>query len=145
MHPNQTNQTKPKELKTAHIHADLMAQYALDAKKHDNPWELWEYSTSRGWHPCTSHPSWFTDLTYRRKRRPFKIAGLFVPEPCQIALAVGQEYFVPNVDTAGSTRRIWVNDISDRCTLESNLVHLDQCSATVHAKALIEVSKNWWK
>ena len=28
----------------AHIHAELMAQYAEDAKQHDKPWELWQYS-----------------------------------------------------------------------------------------------------
>ena len=29
--------------------------------------------------------------------------------------------------------------------LKSNLVHLDFQSAEIHAKALIEVSKGWWK
>lgn len=27
----------------AHIHAELMAQYAEDALITDKPWELWEY------------------------------------------------------------------------------------------------------
>ena len=129
----------------AHVHADAMVQYAEDAKKYDNPWERWEYNEGRGWHACPSHPCWFSDHYYRRKRRALKIAGHFVPEPCQTALAAGQEYFVPNVATAGSTSRIWVNDISDKCNLKSNLVHLDQWSATAHAKALIEVSIDWWK
>lgn len=129
----------------AHVHADAMVQYAEDAKKHDNPWERWEYNDGRGWHACPSHPYWFPEHVYRRKRRAIKIAGHFVPEPCQTELVYGKEYFVPNLATGGATRRTWNRDSVDVHALKSNLVHLDQWSATVHAKALLEVSKGWWK
>ncbi len=33
----------------AHIHAELMAQYAEDAKQYDEPWELWQHDASGTW------------------------------------------------------------------------------------------------
>ena len=50
-----------------HIHAELMAQYAEDAKQHDRPWELWQHGDHGVWVGCSSNPGWFTDHAYRRK------------------------------------------------------------------------------
>lgn len=127
-----------------HIHAELMAQYAEDAKQHDKPWELWEHGDGTEWTNCTSHPSWFKRHLYRRKPRTVKIGEHEVPEPCKFPV-YGQEYFVPILTSEIPIRRTWVNDYNDRLALASNLVHLDQQSAALHAKALIEVSKGWWK
>lgn len=127
-----------------HIHAELMAQYAEDAKQYDKPWELWQYGDQDGWVDCANHPSWHPDGIYRRKLRTIKIGGIEVPEPCKTPLECGQEYFVPLLTTAGASRlRIWDGDEQDVLALESNLVHLDRESAALHAKALIEVSKGW--
>ena len=129
----------------AHVHADVMVQYAEDAKKHDNPWERWEYNDGRGWHACPSHPYWFPEHVYRRKQRAIKIAGYKVPEPCQVNLEHGNVYYVPEVTRGTFIIRRWACSYTDFYLLESKLVHVDSESATVHAKALLEVSKGWWK
>lgn len=54
------------------IHADLMAQYAEDAKVHDEPWEFWQHGASGIWVDCVSHPGWCSDSQYRRKPRSIK-------------------------------------------------------------------------
>lgn len=128
-----------------HIHAELMAQYAEDAKEHDRPWELWEHGDGTEWTNCTTHPGWFSDHLYRRKPRTVQIGDIEVPEPCKVELEDGQEYFVPLLTGAGASFRTWYGDKHDVRALKSNLVHLDFQSAERHAKALIEVSKGWWK
>lgn len=127
------------------IHADLMAQYAEDAKVHDEPWELWQRYATDTWIDCVSHPLWRSDSQYRRKPRSIIIGDIEVPEPVREPLTYGQEYFVPDVTTGSPRRRTWAHDYNDSLALASNLVHLDQQSAALHAKALIEVSKGWWK
>ena len=129
-----------------HIHAELMAQYAEDAKEHERPWELWEHGDGTEWTNCTAHPCWHKSHIYRRKPRTVKIGNHVVPEPCKAPPAYGQTYYVPLISTAGASRpRTWMNDSQDALALRSNLVHLNEESAETHAKALIEVSKGWWK
>ena len=65
-----------------HIHADLMAQYAEDAKQHDRPWELWQFCDDDTWVECSTHPRWVPDFAYRRKPRTVQIGDFEVPEPC---------------------------------------------------------------
>ena len=127
-----------------HIHAELMAQYAEDAKQHDKPWELWQYNDGDTWIGCSIHPRWVPDCPYRHKPRTVQIGDIEVPEPCKVALEYGQDYYVPSL-TAGASWRTWNDDKHDARVLKSNLVHLDFQSAEIHAKALIEVSKGWWK
>ena len=77
--------------------------------------------------------------------RTVQISDFEVPEPCKVVLAYGQDYYVPLVSTAGAALRTWDGDKHDTYALKSKLVHLDFQSAEIHAKALIEVSKGWWK
>ena len=127
-----------------HIHAELMAQYAEDAKGHERPWELWEHGDGTEWTSCTAHPCWHKSHIYRRKPRTVQIGDIEVPEPCKVELEYGQDYYIPSL-TAGASWRTWNGDKHDVRALKSNLVHLDFQSAEIHAKALIEVSKGWWK
>ena len=128
-----------------HIHADLMAQYAEDAKQHDKPWKLWQYNDGDTWIGCSTNPSWFSDHFYRRKPQSIMIGDIEVPEPCKVELEYRQEYYIPLLTTAGASLRTWNGNKHDIYVLKSNLVHLDFQSAEIHAKALIEVSKGWWK
>jgi hypothetical protein len=129
-----------------HIHAELMAQYAEDAKRYDKPWELWQHGDGKTWKDFTNQsPGWHTDIFYRRKPQTIKIGDIEVPEPCKVALEYGQEYFVPDVATEGASLHSWNGDPEDIHALESKLVHLDRRSAVRHALALIKVSKGWWK
>lgn len=129
----------------AYIHAELMAQYAEDAKQYDEPWQLWQHDASGTWVDCVSHPSWSSNTQYRRKPRSIMIGDIEVPEPCKVSLKYKEEYFVPNVASAGAHRCVWTHSYLDLYALESNLVHLDRRSAALQAKALAEVSKGWWK
>lgn len=55
----------------AHVHAELMAQYAKDALETDKPWERWEFfDTVEGrWENVLSRgPLWNPPVKYRRKR-----------------------------------------------------------------------------
>ena len=127
------------------IHAELMAQYAEDAKQHNKPWELWQHDVSGTWVDCVSHPNWCSNTQYRRKPRTIQLGDYEVPEPCRVELEYGQEYFVPLMTTSGAKFCTWNGDKHDLYVLKANLVHLDFQSAEIHAKALIEVSKGWWK
>lgn len=66
-----------------HVHAELMALYAEDAKETDEPWERWQerapleyprsiyrYYDEDGYTTCVRHPSW--DLRYQYRRKPVK-------------------------------------------------------------------------
>ena len=64
-----------------HVHAELMAQYAEDAKTHAEPWELWESKgDSSIWWDCRAHPMWWHSTEYRRKPKTKLIHGTEVPD-----------------------------------------------------------------
>lgn len=51
-----------------HVHAELMAQYAEDARVHAEPWKLWKVKSEAGtWGACGFHPLWRPRLQYLRK------------------------------------------------------------------------------
>ena len=51
-----------------HVHAELMAQYAEDARNHKEPWKLWELRVKGGdWYDCSLHPYWLETQEFRRK------------------------------------------------------------------------------
>ena len=64
-----------------HPHAELMAQYAEDAKTTDKPWELWQLFTKIGtWVGVDKNPDWCADIQYRRKPKTKLIHGVEVPD-----------------------------------------------------------------
>ena len=70
------------EPQVSHIHAELMAQYAEDAKTTDKPWELWEYNTPNfrsyktGWEPI----AFLACNNYRRKPNTKLVHGVEIPD-----------------------------------------------------------------
>lgn len=69
-----------------HVHAELMKQYAEDAKETDRPWSRWEFSCADlGWCALDSHPKWRKILRYRRKPRTHIVNGIEVPAPMRDA------------------------------------------------------------
>jgi len=54
---------------SGHVHAELMAQYAEDARETDEPWTRWEqrYVENSFWSPLVEHPKWREGFEYRRK------------------------------------------------------------------------------
>jgi hypothetical protein len=107
---------------------------------HYGPWEDFDSSSVES---CQSLLG-VGKYKWRIAPKTINIAGYEVPEPCKVSLELGQDYFVPNLSTTGATRHTWAGSYTDFRFLDSNLVHLDQRSASVHGYALLEVSKGWW-
>ena len=62
-----------------HVHAELMAQYAEDAKTSKTPWELWEYlDKDDGWTTFRGSPCWYETSVYRRKPKTHIVRCLVV-------------------------------------------------------------------
>ena len=120
--------------KMGHIHAELMAQYAEDAKQYDRPWELWQHGDHENWVSCTSHPTWHIDHSYRRKPQTIKIGEYEVPEPCREPLRSGQKFWTVNPFT-GPQWFTWNNSEEDFHALESGFVLLTEEAAEKHYKA----------
>lgn len=59
---------------TGHVHAELMAQYAEDAKTSPEPWVNWErrstFAAEQHFHPLAGAPTWDPHSEYRRKPEP---------------------------------------------------------------------------
>ena len=119
----------------AHIHADAMAQYALDAKKYNEPWKMWQYVVGDDWVDCILHPSWATDRVYRRKPRTINIAGYEVPEPHREPLNPGQKFWAVN-PFLGPQEFIWDGCTGTQHALESGFVHLSEEDATKYYNVL---------
>ena len=116
-----------------------MMAYAQDAMETDKPWERWEFCTkiNPDWPTLRSHPSWSTDVGYRRKPRTIKINGHEVPEPVTHVLPYKSVYYVIDIsylDMCGKST--WENDEIDLHRLNHGLIHLDKDAAIAHAKAL---------
>ena len=119
----------------AHIHAELMAQYAEDAKKYNEPWKMWRNGNGDTWSDCTSHPFWLTTHVYRRKPRTIKIAQHEVPEPVRKPLSRGQKFWVVS-PFRGPDSYTWVGDKEDFFALDSGFVHLSKEAATQYYEVL---------
>ena len=117
-----------------HIHAELMAQYAEDAKQHAKPWELWQHGDGRVWSDCTGHPSWHIDRYFRRKSQTIMLGEHEVPEPCWEPLRSGQEFCAVN-PFSGPQWFTWNGSGEDLHALESGFVHLTKEAAEKHYEA----------
>lgn len=107
MHGNETNDCnmtaeeflylvyEPEQV--GHVHAELMAQYAEDAKTTTEPWKLWQLEGDDGiWHCCQEHPKWATHLEYRHKPKTKLIHGVEVPV-FEFTPKVLERYYTANV------------------------------------------------
>ena len=135
---------------SAHVHAKMMALYALDAAETDKPWERWEeYRRSEliGWISVNKHPEWDDCTEYRRKPRTIHINGIEVPEPCREPLACDTKYYMPalvwSVDdlNGGWFGSEWGDDDIDHTRLNSGIVHLTKEAAALHARALLSFTE----
>lgn len=75
--------TTSSQAQQGHVHAELMAEYALVAKTNPEPWKEFEVLNSevKGWEELDASPRWFPDAQYRRKPTPPKtmnIGGIVV-------------------------------------------------------------------
>lgn len=80
-----------------HVHAELMAQYAEDAKTHTEPWKLWQFKGINGdWLCCGGHPAWDYAIEYCRKPKTKLIHGVEIPD-FEFTPKVGEKYYAANV------------------------------------------------
>lgn len=68
----------PSEAQQGHVHAEIMAEYALVAKTNPEPWKEFEVLNSevKGWEELDTSPRWFEDAQYRRKPTPPKTTNI---------------------------------------------------------------------
>lgn len=133
----------------AHIHAELMMQYAKDAMETDKPWERWQFK-SHSSHWATCHivtPSWNEETEYRRKPQTLSINGHEVPEPYRGEMQIGQPYYTPDLYNCGTDYwdvyhdRQWENNIYDNVAMKNGLLHLTEDAAIKHTKALLSFAE----
>ena len=119
----------------AHVHAELMAQYAEDAKKYNEPWKMWQNGDGDTWSDCISHPYWATTHAYRRKPRTIKIGQHEVPEPVREPLRRGQKFWAVN-PFLGPQAFTWDGLKGHQNALESGFVHLSEEDAHQYYEVL---------
>ena len=129
-----------------HVHAELIMQYALDAKTNEKPWELWEYKdhVDGNWQDFNklNPPNWFDDIEYRRKPKTISINGFDVPEPVSTPPNEQKRYFVPSVTEDDCyLEHYWDDDSFDRNYLIRGVIHLTKEAAIQHAKALLSFTE----
>lgn len=89
----------PEPTSKSHIHAELMAQYAEDAKTTDKPWELWEgKNLFNKWVPLPFTPVWETNREYRRKPKTKLIHGVEIPD-FDFIPKDGEQYCYPVINS----------------------------------------------
>ena len=81
--------------KKCHVHAELMAQFAEDAKTHTEPWKLWQIKADDGiWWDCQYSPMWQIEAEYRRKPKTHIVNGVEIPD-LRITPKIYEEYCYP--------------------------------------------------
>ena len=126
---------------TAHVHAELMAEYAEDAMETDKPFLRWEFSDKEEniWYACTTHPKWDVHIDYRKKSKFILINGIEVPEPVK-SPKMNTMYVMPDLRKSDLYTFITLTeDCEDYFTqfLHRGLIHSSVDNAIIHAKALL--------
>lgn len=113
----------------AHKHAASMVLYAQDAMETPRPWERWELFLPNGcgWVNCTSNPSWYEHIEYRRKPKMLSVTlanGEVVswPEPYTGALLLGNSYYT--IGLAEVRQHNWNNSDIQQLIKEQGLLYL---------------------
>lgn len=127
----------------AHVHAELMRQYAEDAMTTDEPWKLWEKTGNQvHWSVMSPYEMFVPELSYRRKPRTININGHEVPKPMMVEPKRGDAYFVPDFSKCGLVSHLsWYNDETDTLYLMRGVCHPTQAAAEAHARALLSFTQ----
>lgn len=128
-----------------HVHAELMRQYAEDAKTNPEPWKLWEIKADDGlWWDCQYSPMWEDITEYRRKHKSHTVNGVEIPdlrvkpeegEPYYLADPLSRTFFTLRQAYKNAARNDWV---------ERGLVypHTEEGkqAAILHAKSMLGIA-----
>ena len=128
-----------------HKHAELMMQYAQDAMESSEPWERWALFLPNGcgWVDCTSNPSWYDHIEYRRKPKMVSVTlmdGEVVswPEPEKNKPSYGCDYFY--IEGQYTVKLGWFDHLDDKDRLEAGIVHLSSDAVMAHRDALLKIN-----
>lgn len=130
-----------------HPHAELMMEYAEDAKTHAEPWKLWQLKNKKQlvWSDCTSNPNWDIDLQYRRKPKTHLVHGVEVPD-LRINPSRGENCYYPLPTSPNLVRQtIFIpGDDGDKYILRNNLCYeyteAGKQAAILHSKAWLGIA-----
>ena len=128
-----------------HPHAELMMQYAEDAKTHAEPWKLWQVKVSHGkWRDLTCDACFAPHLEYRRKPKTHLVHGVEVPD-LRIKPSMGDRYYAPYVSSEDLV--IDLKNYDDgvdmhhkRCNLCYEYTEAGRQAAILHAKAMLGIA-----
>ena len=127
---------------TGHPHAELMAQYAEDAKTSPHPWTQWEFEDNVGWAELRGHPLWNPFVKYRRKRDVIKAGEYEFPKPHSTKIACGRRYWYVSIGPGAGFRAHqdrWEDALVDNQRLRTGLIHMSQQGAEEHAAVLNKI------
>ena len=128
--------------KKGHVHAELMLQYAEDAKTHAEPWELWQTKgDARIWWDCRTHPMWGKDTKYRRKTKTHFVHGVEIPD-LRVSPKYGEYYYLADPTESEFTYLyLFHGDTQDNRWSERGLTYQPteegKQAAKLHAKAML--------
>ena len=126
---------------TVHPHAESMRLYAEDALVSTEPWTMWEnrkVGSRDNFKECQTHPRWFADFEYRRKRKTIQIGNNVINAPMTTPPAHGDKVYVVWLTAPFLNSEIYWNDSDmQRSWLRRRLIHDNQVSAIKHANALL--------
>ena len=140
--------TKHKETqmkRKGHAHAELMAQYAEDAKTSKTPWEFWEFfDRDDGWTASSGTPGWYETTEYRRKPKTHMVHGVEIPD-LRVSLGYGTYYYLADPTERDFTcRYLFHGDTQDSLWFERGLTYQDtdegKQAACLHAKAMLGIA-----
>lgn len=128
-----------------HIHAELMAQYAEDAKTTDEPWEFWQVRTKNGiWFPLFINPTWDKFQQYRRKPKTHIVHGVQIPD-LRVELEFGDNYYLADpIHKSFYTTHVFTDSGADKRWVERGLAYQNtdegKQAAILHSKAMIGIT-----
>lgn len=134
-------------VQTGHIHAELMAMYAEDAKTNTEPWRLWQFKSCSGWANVPHHPSWDTTTDYRRKPKTHFVHGVEIPDlRAAPEPELGEQYYLVDPTETELTELYTFDGDSygnplEKLWVERGLIYQNteegKQAAILHAKAML--------
>lgn len=130
-----------------HVHAELMARYAEDAKSHAEPWKLWQIKMeSFDWIDCQFSPGWDPTCEFRRKPKTHFVHGVEIPD-LRFTPKYGEYYYLADPTERDFTYRyLFHGDGQDSLWSERGLAYQPteegKQASILHSKALLGMSES---